>query len=355
MPRPITRRDFLKISGLSLGVAAFHPLTPATSIWPPEEGQSERTPEIVVRITIRSVYVYQEPDFRSPRIGTIQRDQILHIPEEIISPNGPRHNPRWYRLANGYIHSAYTQRVEHAHLNEPLRWIPRNGRLGEITVPYSQSLRKTVRSGWMKLYRLYFNSVHWITDIVEGPDGEPWYNLTDELLHVAYSVPAAHVRPVHPNELTPIAPEVPDEEKRIEVSLSDQYLVAYEGKQPVFETKISSGIPSKELPPNGIPTETPHGRFRVGVKMPSKHMGDGTLSSDLDAYELIGVPWVSFFHKDGVAFHGTYWHDNYGRMMSHGCVNMRNQDAKWLYRWSAPFAKASDWNRVGTGTIVRVT
>jgi hypothetical protein len=83
-------------------------------------------------------------------------------------------------------------------------------------------------------------------------------------------------------------------------------------------------------------------------------MGDGTLSPDLDAYELIGVPWVSFFHKDGVAFHGTYWHDNFGRMMSHGCVNMRNQDAKWLYRWSAPFAEASDWNRKGIGTVVRI-
>lgn len=354
MPAPVSRRDFLKLSWLSLGTLAFHPLSILSLPWPPSEAAALLAPSITVRITIRSIYVYREPNFRSPRIGTIRRDNIVHIPEEVISPDGPSHNPRWYRLVDGYIHSAYAQRVEHAHLNEPLQWVPRNGRLGEITVPYTQSYRKTLTAGWLKLYRLYYGSVHWITDIVEGPDGEIWYLLTDELLHVSYGVPAAHVRPLHRSELSPISPEVPDEEKRIEVSISDQYLVAYEGSQPVFETKISSGIPSKELPPNGIPTETPQGRFRVGVKVPSKHMGDGTLSSDLDAYELLGVPWVSFFHKDGVAFHGTYWHDNFGRMMSHGCVNMRNRDAKWLYRWSTPFAEASDWNRKGVGTVIRI-
>lgn len=354
MPPPITRRDFLKLSCLSLSTLALNPLTPLALPWPPDEAAADWAPEIMVRITLRSIYVYREPDFRSPRIGTIRRDNILHIPEEVISPDGPSHNPRWYRLVNGYIHSAYTQRVENAHFNEALRWIPKNGRLGEITVPFSQSFRKTLTSGWVKLYRLYYGSVHWITDIVEGPDGETWYNLTDELLHVHYGVPAAHIRPIHPSELTPISPEVPEEEKRIEVSISAQQMIAYEADQPVFEAKISSGIPSKELPPNGIPTETPQGRFRVGVKVPSKHMGDGTLSPDLDAYELIGVPWVSFFHKDGVAFHGTYWHDNFGRMMSHGCVNMRNQDAIWLYRWSAPFAEASDWNRKGIGTMVSI-
>jgi hypothetical protein len=355
MPPPISRRDFLKLSCLSLGTLAFRPLAPLGLPWPPDDAATENALKIMVRITLRSIYIYREPDFRSPRIGTIGRDNVLHIPEEIVSPHGPSHNPRWYRLVNGYIHSGYTQRVENAHFNEALRWVPRNGRLGEISVPFTQSYRKTLTSGWVKLYRLYFGSMHWITDIVEGPDGETWYILTDELLHVNYGVPAAHVRPLHPTELAPISPDVPEEEKRIEVSKSDQYMVAYEGDQPVFETKISTGIPSKELPPNGIPTETPQGRFRVGVKVPSKHMGDGTLSPDLDAYELIGVPWVSFFHKDGIAFHGTYWHDNFGRMMSHGCINMRNQDAKWLYRWSAPFAEASDWNRKGIGTVIRIT
>ena len=42
------------------------------------------------------------------------------------------------------------------------------------------------------------------------------------------------------------------------------------------------------------------------------------------AYELPGVPWVSYFTGNGVAFHGTYWHDNFGSPTSHGCLNMRN-------------------------------
>jgi hypothetical protein len=65
-------------------------------------------------------------------------------------------------------------------------------------------------------------------------------------------------------------------------------------------------------------------------------MGDGGLTSDVDAYELPGVPWTSFFGDSGVAFHGTFWHDNFGNPMSLGCVNMRNEDAKWLFRWCLP-------------------
>jgi lipoprotein-anchoring transpeptidase ErfK/SrfK len=84
-------------------------------------------------------------------------------------------------------------------------------------------------------------------------------------------------------------------------------------------------------------------------------MGDGRMTSEIDAYELPGVPWVSFFeHMTGVAFHGTYWHDNFGSRMSHGCVNMRVEDAKWLYRWSTPIAEPGDWIRKGYGTRVEV-
>jgi len=83
-------------------------------------------------------------------------------------------------------------------------------------------------------------------------------------------------------------------------------------------------------------------------------MGDGNLTDDLDAYELPGVPWVSFFHAVGVGFHGTYWHDNFGSPMSHGCVNMRNADAKWIYRWTMPVIGYSDWYKKGQGTLVKV-
>jgi lipoprotein-anchoring transpeptidase ErfK/SrfK len=206
----------------------------------------------------------------------------------------------------------------------------------------------------MPLYRLYFGSTHWITSLVEGPDGEPWYGLTDDRLHVRHYVPSIHLRPIPRSEITPISTQVPPQEKYIEVSTNEQIVRAYEYDQLVFEAEVSSGVPSLGESPNGISTDTPQGNFHISMKMPSRHMGDGDLTSDLQAYELPGVPWVSFFHAIGVGFHGTYWHDNFGTQMSHGCVNMRNEDAKWLYRWTTPETSHSDWYKKGWGTVVRV-
>jgi lipoprotein-anchoring transpeptidase ErfK/SrfK len=121
----------------------------------------------------------------------------------------------------------------------------------------------------------------------------------------------------------------------------------------VLERKISSGRPYK--PKNEISWNTPKGTFHIQSKMPSKHMGDGRITSDIEAYELPGVPWVCFFEPEtGVATHGTYWHRNYGMTMSHGCVNMTPDDSKWIYRWTTPVAPADSWETRGYGTRVIV-
>lgn len=74
---------------------------------------------------------------------------------------------------------------------------------------------------------------------------------------------------------------------------------------------------------------------------------------------LAGVPWCSFFTTEGHAFHGTYWHDDFGTRHSHGCVNMKNEDARWLFRWSRPTAGFEEidkgtLDRKGFGTAVRI-
>ena len=120
------------------------------------------------------------------------------------------------------------------------------------------------------------------------------------------------------------------------ISLDFQTLKAYEGNTLVKEARVSTGMPSTSLDPDALPTETPNGDHTVRSKKPSVHMGDGTLRSDAEAYELPGVPWVSYFEINGYAIHGTYWHNNFGVTMSHGCVNMQSEDAKWIYRWSTP-------------------
>jgi hypothetical protein len=346
--RSFSRRDFLKLSGLAWSSLAWRSVR---ATLPPED-QAE--PLGVGRVTASGIRIYQEPSFKSERLGWRARDRLVDIIDEFDSPHGPAYNPRWYRVVGGYAHSGYLQRVEAAHLNEPLRWVPEEGRLGEVTVPYTQSMRYLRGDNWQPLYRLYYSSVYWITSLDEEPDGEAWYGLTDDRLRVVYHVPAAHIRPIQPAEIRPISPHVPPEEKRIQVSIAEQTLTAYEGDQAVLRAKISSGLPTRGPTLNGIPTETPPGNYNISLKVPSRHMGDGELTDSLEAYELPGVPWVSFFHSYGIGFHGTYWHDNFGTRMSHGCVNMRNEDAKWLFRWTTPEIDHTEWYRLGRGTPVQV-
>jgi hypothetical protein len=323
---PLHRRDFLKLSGLSLAALAFAPLTP--ELW----DDPERLPDgglgfkPVGRVARSVEPLYSEPDLRAARLARLQRDDLVELQETFISPSGPTKNPRWYRVEGGFLHSAYIQRIDFPRLNPPLSEPPPpSGLLGEVTVPMSRVIYKTRAGSWMPLYRLYYGSLHWITGLETSPEGEPLYRLTNERLRVSYRVPASHLRPLDAAEFSPLSPEV--DEKRIEVSLESQSLRAYEGSRLVRSAPVSTGRRWME---------TPTGEFNVDRKYPSRHMGDGSLTGDLRAYELVGVPWVSFFHSAGIAFHGTWWHDNFGEPMSQGCVNLRNEDALWLFRWTNP-------------------
>ena len=334
-PTGLSRRDFLKFGGLS-ALALTLP-------WPREE-----YPQATMRgrVTRDAIYFYQQPDIHSPRLGILQRDALVDLYERVRSAHGPAGNPRWYKLEQGYAHSAYLQRVEKAHTNPVLDSVPQGGQLGEITLPVVQSMRHWPNGFWEPLYRLYYESVFWITSLGEGPDGYPWYGLTDDRLRVIYHVPAAAVRPIPVQELAPISPGVPEGSKRLEVSLAEQVVRAYEDEQQVFEAPMSSGA---------LLSGTPRGRYRILVKRPSRHMGDGRLTTDLAAYELPGVPWVSYFTGNGVAFHGAYWHDNFGSPISHGCLNLRNADARWIYCWSTPSSTGTDWQIDGYGTQLDIS
>jgi len=119
--------------------------------------------------------------------------------------------------------------------------------------------------------------------------------------------------------------------KHIEVDLTKQKVYAYEGERKVFEFPVSTG---KWAP-------TPTGEFTIWTKIRSTlmHGGDPKLGT---YYYLPNVPYVMFFYNDevpkmrGFSLHGTYWHDNFGHPMSHGCINMKSSDAKILYEWAFP-------------------
>lgn len=351
----ISRRNFLKISGLALGTLAFNPIFPYYE----ETGYGE-----LARIAVKEIDLYAEPDDKSEIIGKRYRDQLVHVYEEVTSSKGPTYNPLWYRVWGGYLHSAHIQKVK-VQINKTLSYVPESGQLAELTVPYSPAY-ELVKGSWKKWESMpiYYETTHWITDVVDGPDRNAWYQITSELTDtLTYYLPAAHLRPILDEEISPISPDVPIGKKRIEISVGYQTLKALEYDQVVFSTRISSGIRSRLPSKNGIPTETPKGKFNIYSKMPNKHMGSVSGNPDDDAnhrFSLPGVPWTCFFTETGVALHGTYWHNNFGIQMSHGCVNMRNEDAKWIFRWSTPayvtpIKSRTDWEQKGMGTPVIVT
>lgn len=121
------------------------------------------------------------------------------------------------------------------------------------------------------------------------------------------------------------------EEKRIEVDLTNQKVYTFEGSQFMHEYTVSTGLWGR----------TPTGEFTIWIKVRSQLMKGG--SKELGTYYYLpNVPYVMFFYNDeiakmrGFSFHGTYWHNNFGHPMSHGCINMRNEDAQALYEWATP-------------------
>ena len=128
--------------------------------------------------------------------------------------------------------------------------------------------------------------------------------------------------PTKPASPTATPAPQPGSGRRIEVNLTQQKLMAYEGNKVVFTTLISSGVAK-------YPTVT--GNYNIYLKY-VKHTMIGGRGSD--AYNLPDVPYVMYFYQD-YGIHGTYWHHNFGHPMSHGCVNAPTDAAKFLYNWAA--------------------
>lgn len=119
--------------------------------------------------------------------------------------------------------------------------------------------------------------------------------------------------------------------KHIYVDLSKQTLYAYEDDRLIYTFLISSG---KWYP-------TPTGDFNIWIKVKYQKMSGGSVAAHT-YYYLPNVPYVMFFSNNeiaqsrGFSLHGTYWHENFGHPMSHGCVNMKTADAETLYYWTNP-------------------
>jgi hypothetical protein len=113
--------------------------------------------------------------------------------------------------------------------------------------------------------------------------------------------------------------------KRIIVDRADQMLYAYDGDTLFMETSISTGL---ELTPTLL------GTYTIFKKTPSRYMQGPIPGVSDQYYDLPGVPWDLYFTGDGAAIHGTYWHNNFGKPSSHGCVNLPPEQAHTLYTWA---------------------
>ncbi len=317
--RRLHRRDVLKLLLAGLGVAWFPKQGSLVSAASPPWG----------RVTAKKVSIHSAPSFQAPKVGVRWQDEVLPIQGTVYGKE-PEHNPLWYRLeGGGYVHSGEIQPVDiRVHFPQP---VPERGALAEVTVPYTDAFAKPSRRSRV-MYRLYYASTHWVTAVVPDleEEGVMWYRIQDDKWEdLVYYVPARHLRLVPPEELTPLSPHVPPRAKRIYVDLRTQVLVAFEFDQPVFATRVSTGAVFSTGD-----YRTPTGVYITAYKRPYRHMA--TNNRAWNGYDLPGVPWVSYITEDGIALHGTYWHNDFGRPRSHGCINLSPAAAKWLFRWTMP-------------------
>ena len=337
----ITRREFIKLVSAGSLAFALKDLR-ADRVLAAEQPQQGR-------ITWSGIPLYDAPSFNANQIYNFRADEILKISS--IDENGDPGNPYnsvWYEIdGQGYTYSGWIQPVE-TNYQKPKFDIPASGQVGEITVPYSIT-RKDPYTYADTAHRVYYGTTHWVTKtIVTRDEKSIWYQIYDSYLKKHFYVAAHDMRLIPNEELTLLSPDVPQEEKRIVVDLTTQLVTAFEGEQLVFSERCSSGVKG---------TDTPKGDFLTYHKGASVHMtNEGDALEDENVYSLPGVPWCSFFTGMGNAFHGTYWHNDYGRPRSHGCVNLPTPAAKFIYRWTQPVVPPEEdyLHQPGTGTNVHV-
>ena len=139
-------------------------------------------------------------------------------------------------------------------------------------------------------------------------------------------------------------------ERWIDVDVTQQVMVAYEGDRAVYATLVSTGRAARTH-------ATPLGEHRIWVKLATSDMDDLEREDVESNYMIEAVPWVQFF-EGANGFHAAFWHDDFGRRRSHGCVNLSPRDARWLFGFTGP-ALPDGWYAIlptdaDRGTLVRV-
>jgi len=314
MTNRFSRRDFLRLSALTVLRPTLSSLTAAPA----------KRPLFYGRVIFIYATVYSRPSIHTATGIIHPLETVVPIYSEVESEDKLPDSRHWYETDSGYIYATNVQPVRN-NLNRPQTVI--TPQLGEVTIPFTDALSRPEAEASV-IYRLYYSTTHWVQRSLTDAGGNIWYELINDRSNQTYYVPATAMRLITAAEFLPLAPQVTD--KRVIINTTEETITALEYGRPVFTTRISSGVSFGE----GKDFRTPLGDYEVYKKRPSRHMAAGDGAAD-DAYDLPGVPWVSYFNG-GIAIHGTYWHNDYGHAWSHGCINLLSQDAKWFYRWTTP-------------------
>ena len=329
----LSRRDAIKFAALGLGGYVLRPFN--LGDFPPAEKLG--------RVCQGRVDIKARPDGNSQTVGVIYEDTVVPWLQEVVG--GPHSfyasNLRWVETDEGYIWAPRLQPVLNQP-NQPVDSLPQtSGETGmwvEVTVPWVDLIlhNPPPRSPWLKentTPRLYFSQILWVDQIRTDDQDQVWYRVNERYGSYGdiFWAAAEAFRPLRSNELESINPDI--EEKRILINLNYQTLSCFEGRYEVYYCRISSGA---KFDAEGNPVEkwsTPLGSHPIWRKVISLHMSGGTTGG---GYDLPGIGWTTLFVGTGIAIHGTYWHNNFGVPISHGCVNARPEDAKWVFRWTKP-------------------
>ena len=347
----ISRREFLKLSSLTLGGLALSSmdLDRALASFGVNQGdQPERVDfpsgiqlgRMCVGVPGARVDLLSEPYINAPAAGSAWYDDVFEWKQEVITTqlDPIRVNQRWVETPEGYIYSDYLQKVRHVP-QQPLQQLPETttgsrGMWVEIVTPYTGlNFTSPPSQHWVRTAvrpRIYYSQVFWAFDIREDQDSGQLQYCLKQLYGAfddSYWVDASVCRQIKPEEVAPIHPDA--ENKLIVVDLNYQTLSCFEGDEEVYFAKVTTGgynyDEEKWL--------TPIGKHTIWRKMISTHMSAGPAVGN---YDISGVAWTTLFDNEGAAIHSTYWHNYYGTARSHGCVNAQPEDAKWIWRWTKP-------------------
>lgn len=351
----ISRRAFLRAAALGVGGLSIRP-----GMWVAEEPIVSDGGRLG-RVCVPKADLRARPSIESETVGQVNEDAVVEWLRERTGSYPFRNNQRWVETPDGYLWSAVVQPVRDLP-NSPVAGLPMTslgeGMWVEVSVPWVDlSLANPpARSPWLRLGgvpRLYYSQVLWVDQLKVEPDGRTFYRVNERFGYGDFFwVAAEALRPLTQEEMTPIDPEA--EDKQVIVDLTHQTLSCMEGSTEVYYCRISSGSKFNAEGESVDQWATPIGPHPIWRKVMSLHMSGGTTGG---GYDLPGIGYTTLFAGNGVAIHSTFWHNNFGEPMSHGCVNARPEDARWVFRWTAPSVSMDPGDiTVGMpgGTTVRI-